>query len=225
MTLKDDPAIKDILFRCTMCGGCDAMDKGIRDGELIKLFKWLRQKYVSELGPIPEHRALLDSIKNYDNVWLQPRTRRNAWAKEMNIKDLTKDKAEVILFTGWTPIDPLLSVLVALIILKSGWQIVSEAGHILLEGAPHELDTRRIAPDIVANVKGVKSVHHVHVWSITQERRMVTLHACVAERVNSDIVVKSVKDRLKQKFGLDHATVEIERGVCADAAPKRVRKS
>ena len=131
----------------------------------------------------------------------------------------------VILWTGWTPIDPLLSVLVALIILKSGWQIVSEAGHILLEGAPHELDTRRIAPDIVKNVKGVKSVHHVHVWSITQERRMVTLHACVAERVNSDLVVKAVKDRLKEKFDLDHATVEIERGACADAAPKRVRKS
>jgi cobalt-zinc-cadmium efflux system protein len=131
----------------------------------------------------------------------------------------------VIIWTGWTPIDPLLSVLVALIILKSGWQIVSEAGHILLEGAPQELDTRRIAPDIVGNVKGVKSVHHVHVWSITQERRMVTLHACVAERVNSDIVVKSVKDRLKEKFGLDHATIEIERGVCADATPKRVRRS
>ena len=131
----------------------------------------------------------------------------------------------VIYWTGWTPIDPLLSVLVALIILKSGWQVVTEAGHILLEGAPHELDTRNIAPDIVANVKGVKSVHHVHVWSITQERRMVTLHACVAERVNSDVVVKSVKHRLKEKFGLDHATVEIERGICADATPKRVRRS
>jgi Fe-S oxidoreductase len=78
------------------------MDKKVRDGETLKLFKWLRRQYVTELGPIPEHRALLDSIKNYDNVWLQPRTRRNAWAKELNIKDLTKDKAEVILFTGCT---------------------------------------------------------------------------------------------------------------------------
>jgi len=131
----------------------------------------------------------------------------------------------VIYSTGWTPIDPLLSVVVALIILKSGWGIVSDAGHILLESAPHELDTRRIAPDLVANVKGVTSVHHVHVWSITQERRMVTLHACVAERANSDVVVKAVKHRLKEQFGLDHATVEIERGVCADEAPKRVRRS
>jgi len=102
ITLKDSPAVKDILFRCTMCGGCDAMDKKVRDGETLKLFKWLRQKYVEELGPIPEHRALLDSIKNYDNVWLQPRSRRNAWAKGTGIKDITKEKAEVILFTGCT---------------------------------------------------------------------------------------------------------------------------
>jgi cobalt-zinc-cadmium efflux system protein len=122
----------------------------------------------------------------------------------------------VILLTGWTPIDPLLSVLVALIIVKSGWQVVAEAGHILLEGAPGELDTRAIPPDLIANVAGVTGVHHVHVWSITQARRMVTLHACIGETDDSDAIVKNIKARLKEHFGLDHATVEIERGVCAD---------
>jgi cobalt-zinc-cadmium efflux system protein len=123
----------------------------------------------------------------------------------------------VILATGWTPIDPLLSVLVAIIIVRSGWQVVAEAGHILLEGAPGELDTRAIGPDLVANVKGVEGIHHVHVWSITQSRRMVTLHACIGERQNSDEAVRKIKARLKKRFGLDHATVEIERGICADA--------
>jgi cobalt-zinc-cadmium efflux system protein len=123
----------------------------------------------------------------------------------------------VILFTGWTPIDPLLSIVVALIIVRSGWQVVADSGHILLEGAPGELDTRAIGPDLVANVKGVKEVHHVHVWSITQSRRMVTLHACIGEDEDSDLIVKSIKARLKERFGLDHATVEIERGACADA--------
>jgi cobalt-zinc-cadmium efflux system protein len=123
----------------------------------------------------------------------------------------------VILFTSWTPIDPLLSILVDLIILKSGWQVVADAGHILLEGAPGELDTRAIGPDLIANVAGVTEVHHLHVWSITQARRMVTLHACIGETDNSDAIVKSIKARLKERFGLDHATIEIERGVCADA--------
>ena len=127
----------------------------------------------------------------------------------------------VILATGWTPIDPLLSVLVAIIIVRSGWQVVAEAGHILLEGAPGELDTRAIGPDLIANVKGIEGIHHVHVWSITQSRRMVTLHACIGEPQNSDEAVRNIKARLKERFGLDHATVEIERGVCADdeAAP------
>ncbi|MCJ7528036.1 MAG: cation diffusion facilitator family transporter [Methyloceanibacter sp.] len=123
----------------------------------------------------------------------------------------------VILFTGWTPIDPLLSLVVALIIVRSGWQVVADSGHILLEGAPGELDTRLIGPDLIANIKGIKEVHHVHVWSITQSRRMVTLHACIGETDNSDAIVKSIKARLKERFGLDHATVEIERGACADA--------
>jgi cobalt-zinc-cadmium efflux system protein len=123
----------------------------------------------------------------------------------------------VILLTNWTPIDPLLSVLVALIIVRSGWQVVKESGHILLEGAPLELDTRNIGPDLVASVPGVVGVHHLHVWSITQERRMVTLHACVEEDRDGDEMVKAIKQRLHTQFDLDHATVEIEHGVCADA--------
>ncbi len=127
----------------------------------------------------------------------------------------------VILMTGWTPIDPLLSLLVAAIIVRSGWRVVADAGHILLEGAPEELDTRAIGPDLIANVKGVEEVHHVHVWSITQSRRMVTLHACIGPAEDQDRMVRSIKARLKDQFGLDHATVEIERGTCADAAPAR----
>jgi cobalt-zinc-cadmium efflux system protein len=123
----------------------------------------------------------------------------------------------VILFTGWTPIDPLLSLVVAVIIVRSGWRVVADAGHILLEGAPAELDSRYIGPDLIANVSGVEGVHHVHVWSITQERRMVTLHACIGETQDSDRLVKAIKERLKARFGLNHATVEIERGECADA--------
>ena len=129
----------------------------------------------------------------------------------------------VIMLTGWTPIDPLLSVVVALIILRSGWFVVSESAHILLEGAPQELDTRDIAPDLVSNVPGVDQVHHVHVWSITQSRRTVTLHAVIGDAGENAAVVQGVKARLKDKFNLDHATVEIECSACADAADEPQR--
>lgn len=122
----------------------------------------------------------------------------------------------VIITTDWTPIDPLLSLLVAAIIVKSGWQIVAESGHILLEGAPQEIDTREIGPDIVSHVAGVCDIHHVHVWAITQERTMVTLHAGIGESQDVEAVVQAIKHRLRERFGLTHATVEVERSVCAD---------
>jgi cobalt-zinc-cadmium efflux system protein len=78
------------------------------------------------------------------------------------------------------------------------------------------MDTREVGPDLAANVEGVEGVHHVHVWSITQKRRMVTLHAQIGDTEDSDKVVKCIKKRLKNKFGLSHATVEIERCTCAD---------
>lgn len=124
--------------------------------------------------------------------------------------------AGVIMLTGWMPIDPLLSVLVALIILRSAWKVVRESGHILLEGAPREIDARTIGPDLVENVPGVEDVHHLHVWSITQERQMVTLHAVTRPGIDPTRVIGSIKSRLSERFGLDHATVEIEHGRCAD---------
>src|SRR5262245_65414004 len=99
----------------------------------------------------------------------------------------------------------------------------AQGGQLHLEGVPGELGTRAIGPVVAANVKGVEGSHRVHVWSITQSRRMVTLHACIGERQNSVQAVRDIKARLKECFGLDHATIEIERGVCADAEPERVK--
>ena len=84
--------------------------------------------------------------------------------------------------------------------------MVEASGHILLEGAPQELDTRDIGPDLVANVPGLDDVHHVHVWSITQERRMVTLHACACEGQDGDRVGEGHQAAAQGPFGLDHAT-------------------
>jgi cobalt-zinc-cadmium efflux system protein len=124
--------------------------------------------------------------------------------------------AIVIIYTGWMPIDPILSVLVALLILRSAWSLVRESGHILLEAAPAEIDSRAIAADLTANVAGIADVHHIHVWSITEERRMATLHARLAEEAGAEAVVGAIKSRLAEKFGIAHATIEVEFGPCAD---------
>lgn len=123
--------------------------------------------------------------------------------------------ATVIIFTGWLPIDPILSIVVALIILRSAWYVVKESGHILLEGTPKHLDTREVAVDLKASISDVLDIHHIHAWSLTQDRPMITLHALVTPGVNPQQQTRAIKDHLKLKFGIDHATVEIEFEKCA----------
>ncbi|MFV0297637.1 MAG: cation diffusion facilitator family transporter [Hyphomicrobiaceae bacterium] len=129
--------------------------------------------------------------------------------------------ALVILATGWTPIDPILSVLVALIILRSAWVVVAQSGHILLESVPDGIDTRALAEDLVASVPGVVDVHHVHVWSISQKRPIITLHARISEGASTEWTTAALKRRLQLRHGMDHATIQIERGTCVDLDDSR----
>lgn len=122
----------------------------------------------------------------------------------------------VIVLTGWTPVDPLLSILVAVIILRSAWRVVSDSAHILLEASPVHIDVREIEKDLTAEVSGVADIHHVHAWSITEERPMITLHARLTPSADSDAVLAAIKARLATRFKIPHATVEIERETCVD---------
>ncbi|AUH35768.1 cation diffusion facilitator family transporter [Paracoccus tegillarcae] len=118
----------------------------------------------------------------------------------------------VIIWTGWTPIDPILSVFVVLLILRSAWSVVRESGHILLEGAPRGFDTRAIASDLAANIAGVARAHHIHAWSITQERPMATLEVDIESGANAQEVRLEVKKRVQELTGVEHVTVEIADG-------------
>lgn len=124
--------------------------------------------------------------------------------------------ALIILATGWTPADPILSVLVAVIILRSAWLVVRDSGHILLEGTPAGVSIADIERDLPEAVPGVCDVHHIHAWSITQEDTMITLHAQIDDATAPDTAIAGIKMRLRERFGIGHATVEVERGACAD---------
>ena len=130
--------------------------------------------------------------------------------------------ALVIMATGWTPIDPILSVVVALIILRSAWHVVRDSSHILLEGTPEGLDSREIARDLTKTFPAIADVHHVHAWAITQERPMITLHVRVSDHQRPETIAAKVKQRLSERFGIAHCTVEVEFEDCADCdAPHR----
>jgi cation diffusion facilitator family transporter len=124
--------------------------------------------------------------------------------------------ALVILATGWTPIDPLLSVLVALLIVRSAWTLVVESWHVLMEGAPEGLDVARLREDLTQAVPGVLDIHHVHLWSLTPERPLITLHAAIADVVDHDETLHKLQATLAERYDLHHATIQLERAGCAD---------
>lgn len=124
--------------------------------------------------------------------------------------------AAVILATGWMPIDALLSLLVALLILRSSWLIIKASAHILLEGTPDWLDVERLRAELMAAVPAVEEVHHVHVWSLNSEQPLITLHAALALEADYQSSLAAIKAHLKERVGIDHSTVQIDLGGCSD---------
>jgi cobalt-zinc-cadmium efflux system protein len=130
--------------------------------------------------------------------------------------------AIIIMATGWTPADPLLSVLVMLLLVRSAWRLVRESGLILLEAAPPHIDRNEVARDISAHSEGVADVHHMHVWSLDGRQLMATLHARLQPGADAEASIAAIKARLASKHGIDHATVEVETGqACPEETGKR----
>jgi len=127
--------------------------------------------------------------------------------------------AAVILWTGWMPVDPLLSVAVAMLVLRSAVVIVRKSAHILLEGAPEWFDVAEMKARLVRSVPGLGDVHHIHVWGLTQQRLMLTMHIVLKEiGPDSTGTVRAVKKILSTDYGIEHSTIEVEAGDCADHA-------
>ncbi len=124
--------------------------------------------------------------------------------------------AGIILWSGWTPIDPLLSLFVAALIARSAWVLVKKSAHILLEGTPDWLDVDELRAGLIEAVPDVEDIHHVHAWSLTVERPLMTLHARV--RCGSDFgeTLKAITGFLEKTYGISHATVQLEPGRCPD---------
>jgi cobalt-zinc-cadmium efflux system protein len=116
----------------------------------------------------------------------------------------------LVLLKGWTLADPILSLLVSVLIFRSAWSLTKEAADVLLEGAPEGFDINRIEAELMGHVPGLTGVHHVHVWSMTGERPMVTLHANLAPGSERREVISAIHARLGQRLNVEHTTVQIE---------------
>lgn len=118
--------------------------------------------------------------------------------------------ALLILLEGWTMVDPLLSLLVSALILRSAWALTRESGDVLLQSVPPGFDVKHIEAELIGHVPGLVEVHHIHVWSMTGERPTITLHACIAQGAQGYGVPKLIYERLRERLHVEHTTVQIE---------------
>ncbi len=119
--------------------------------------------------------------------------------------------AAVMARTRWYGLDALLSGAIAVVILPRGFGILREAAHILLEGAPADIDIPRLRTAIL-EVPGVEEIHDVHFWTLTSGLHSASVHIRAAPRSARSEVLSGVQRVLREESGVDHATIQIEQG-------------
>jgi cobalt-zinc-cadmium efflux system protein len=124
--------------------------------------------------------------------------------------------AIVILLTGWLPIDPLLSLLVSVLIVRSALALVRRSSHILMEGVPDWLDLGELRATLEQRIPAIQDVHHVHAWLVGPRETLLTMHASVSVAADHAMVLKDAKALLAERFGITHATIQIEVEDCVD---------
>jgi cobalt-zinc-cadmium efflux system protein len=115
----------------------------------------------------------------------------------------------VILATGWEPIDPLVGIAIAVLILASSVRLVREPLDILMEAAPPEVDVDAVGRAI-GSVDDVRAVHDLHVWSLTPGFEALAAHVVVARGADRDRARREVEFVLRDRFGIEHTTLQME---------------
>lgn len=112
----------------------------------------------------------------------------------------------VITLTGWTPIDPILTLIIAALILASTWRLLQETLHTLMEGVPQHLSLAAIGQAIAAR-PGVTSVHDLHLWSLSSEQVALSAHIVVTNLADWENVLNDVAETVRA-LGVDHVTLQ-----------------
>jgi cobalt-zinc-cadmium efflux system protein len=121
----------------------------------------------------------------------------------------------IIRFTGWLLIDPILSVLIGVMIMKGAYGLVKESVDILLEAAPEGIENSEIEKALTG-IKGVKALHHLHVWSLSSGIHALSTHVQIDDQMTSqsDALLDEIQELLEHKFGILHTTIQFECTEC-----------
>ncbi len=121
----------------------------------------------------------------------------------------------IILTTGWTIVDPIISIFIGLIILRGAAGLVMESSDILLEAVPRHLDVAQIS-GALREIQGVKDVHDMHLWTITSGIYALSCHLLIEDLMVSESarIVEEVNRLLDRRFGIGHSTLQLECQEC-----------
>ncbi|WP_059172868.1 cation diffusion facilitator family transporter [Bacillus sp. FJAT-27445] len=117
--------------------------------------------------------------------------------------------ALLIYFFDWGVADPIASVAVAILIIISGWRVIKDSIHILMEGAPSQIDAAKLRAALL-NIPYVKDVHDLHIWSVTSGMPMLSCHIAISCDGLHDTILREAQSLLHDQFGIDHSTIQVE---------------
>jgi cobalt-zinc-cadmium efflux system protein len=123
--------------------------------------------------------------------------------------------AAAIRYTGWVRVDPILSILIALLIVWTAWDIIRESLNILLEGLPRGIYLADVT-EAMGTVEGVLGVHHLHIWSLGSNTHALSCHVLIEDvpPSASETILRSLNALLDRRFGIAHTTVQFEHVSC-----------
>ncbi|HWE52682.1 MAG TPA: cation diffusion facilitator family transporter [Bryobacteraceae bacterium] len=123
--------------------------------------------------------------------------------------------ALVMRSTGWTRVDPLLSIAISILIVWTAWDITRESLNILLEGLPRGLRLQEVI-DAVRTVEGVQDVHDLHIWSLGSSSHALSCHLLIEDMPpsRSDSILRRVQKVLGDRFQVHHTTIQFEHASC-----------
>ena len=123
--------------------------------------------------------------------------------------------AAVIMATGWYWVDPVVAVLIAIFILPRTFTLLHEAVQVLLEGTPREVDIAAVR-EAIEEVAGVKTVHDLHVWTLTSGVHALSAHAILHDGAPHAEVLAALRHRVTHGFPISHVTVQLEERCCGE---------
>jgi cobalt-zinc-cadmium efflux system protein len=162
--------------------------------------------------------ALAGVLVNLAAIWMLSRANRRSLNVEGSFQHILTDlygfigtaiAAAIILLGGFERADPIVSLLIAALMARSGLSLVRDSGRIFLEAAPRGLDPQTIGQTLVAQPEVVE-VHDLHVWEITSGFPALSAHVLVAAESDCHAARRDMEELLRKRFGLDHTTLQVD---------------